>query len=724
MCVSMNAENKVTISGICGVCSAGCGVRMQLVNDSLKSLVPWKGHPRGVICPRGVKGPEIAYSKDRLTRPLKRVGPRGSGEFEPVSWDEALDDIAAKIKKLVETHGPSALTLFTGRGTFERALCDQLTTAGVKTGSAWTLFYPLGAVNTTGVGSICYVSHGVIAPAVTHGFWRVETEVDLDNSDLVVIWGANPATDSGPSEYNRVKEAASRGAETVVIDHRNTQTVRATKGEWVGVRPGTDGALALGMIRVVIEEELYDKEFVENWTRGFEELKSYVKEFSLERVEEITGVPAETTLTLARKLAACKGAGLVMETGLEYADSGVQNIRAVYSLWALTGNFDVPGGILFTPEPHFKPGQHRRLDVPETDYEPIGKREYPLYHYFRKEAHSMELPKAILKGDPYPIKGLIVFGSSLSTSYPNPDLWRRCYQELDLLVSTDRFLTGDGLYADYILPAATLFELESYEIFGHRIQHREKVMNNWGESRTDVEIVGELAERLGYGDLFPKSGRDMIERALEGHDISYEQLVDAPMGVSVPVPEKVYRGWESGKLRKDGKPGFPTPTGKFEFASTLLERFGYNPLPEFTPPSEGPIGLPELARDFPLVFNSGARLHSDFRSQHHNIEGLLRMQREPEVWLHPVDAQARGLKHGDPVYVVSPRGRVPYRLKVTDEIVEGVVEANGGGGSPIAVKAWRECNVNELTDHENRDPISGFPVYKALLCQVVARDVN
>lgn len=695
---------------------------MQFENDKLKNLVPWKGHPRGVICPRGVKGPEIVYSEDRLTTPLKRVGPRGAGEFEPVSWDEALDDIAGRIKKVVTDHGPQALTLYTGRGTFERALCDQLTPAGVKTSSAWTLFFPLGAVNTTGVGSICYVSHGVIAPAVTHGFWRVETEVDLDNSDLVVIWGANPATDSGPSEYNRVKAAAARGAKTVVIDHRRTQTVGATKGEWIGVRPGTDGALALGLIKVVIEEELYDKDFVENWTHGFEELKQYVQEYPLDRVEQITGVPAETAREFARELAACKGAGLVMETGLEYADSGVQNIRAVYCLWALTGNFDVPGGILFTPDHQFKLGQDRRLDVPEHDYEPIGKAKYPLYHHYRKEAHSMELPKAILEGDPYHVKGLLVFGSSLTTSYPNPDLWRRSYEELDLLVTVDRFMTGDGLYADYILPAATLFELESYEIFGHRIQHRERVVDPVGECRTDVEIVGELAERLGYGELFPKTGRDMIERALEGHGHTYEDLVDAPMGITSEEPEKVYKGWESGSLREDGRPGFPTPTGKFEFASTMLERHGYNPLPEFSAPSEGPVGSPQVAEEFPLVFNSGARLHSDFRSQHHNIEGLLKMQREPEVWLHPVDAEARGLQHGDPVYVVSPRGKVPYRLKVTEDIVEGVVEANGGGGSPIAVKAWKDCNVNELTDHENRDPISGFPVYKALLCQVVPRD--
>jgi anaerobic selenocysteine-containing dehydrogenase len=697
---------------------------MTLENDRLKSLVPWKGHPRGVICPRGVKGPEITYSEDRLTQPLKRVGPRGSGKFETTTWDEALDDIANRLKDVVKTHGPESLTLYTGRGTFERALCDQLTPAGVKTSSAWTLFFPLGAINTTGVGSICYVSHGVIAPAVTHGLWRVQTEVDLENSDLVFIWGANPATDSGPSEYNRVKEAAARGAQTIVIDHRKTQTVRATKGEWVGIRPGTDGALALGMIRVVMEENLYDKEFVEKWTHGFEDLKTYVQQYTLEEVARITGVPPDTIQNMARRLAACKGAGLVMETGLEYADSGVQNIRAVFSLWALTGNYDVPGGILFRPDNQFPLGQDKRLEVPETDYEPIGKKEYPLYHHFRKEAHSMELPKAILEGDPYPVKGLMVFGSSLTTSYPNPDLWRRCYEKLDLLVTVDRFLTGDSLYADYVLPAATLFELESYEIFGHRIQYRERVIEPIGESRTDVEIVGALAQRLGCGALFPKDGRDMIERALENHDANYEDLIDAPMGITSEAPKPAFKQWESGGLRDDGQPGFPTPTGKFEFASSLLKHYGYAPLPEFQAPSEGPLGSPETAKEYPLVFNSGARLHSDFRSQHHNIEGLLRMQREPEVWLHSKDAQARGLSHGDPVFVLSPRGRVPYRLKVTEDIVEGVVEANGGGGSPIAVKAWRDCNVNELTDHQNRDPISGFPVYKALLCEVVPRSLS
>lgn len=709
------------VSGICGICAAGCGVHMTLQNDKLTSLVPWKGHPRGVICPRGVKGPEIVYSQDRLMEPMKRVGQRGEGAFEVCTWEEAFQGIADGLRRVKDKYGARSIATYTGRGTFERALCDQLTPAGVKTSSAWTLLFPFGAINTTGVGSICYVSHGIIAPAVTHGLWKMDIEEDFENTDLMVIWGANPATDSGPSKYNQVKAAAARGAETFVIDHRRTQTVRATKGEWLGIRPGTDGALALGLIHYVIENELYDKEFVEKWTYGFEELREYAKQYPLERVREITGVEPEAARRLAHRLAECKGATLVMETGLEYADSGVQNIRAAFCLWALTGNYDVPGGLLFRPGNTFPVGENHKLDLPPSDYEPIGKREYPLYFHYRKEAHSMELPKAILEGDPYKVKAMLIFGSSITTSYPNPDLWRKCYEELDFLVSVDRFLTGDSLYADYVLPVASLFELESYELFGNRIQHRKKVIEPLGNCKSDAEIVRGIAQELGFGEIFPGSGREMIERALEGHDFSYDELVEAPLGLTVDDPDWGFRQWESGKLRDDGQPGFPTPTGKFEFASTLLEQYGYNPLPEFSAPSEGPIGSPETAQEFPLVFNSGARLHSDFRSQHHNIEGLLKMQREPEVWLHPDDAKARGLAQGDSVYVVSPRGKVPYRLKVTPDIVPGVIEANGGGGSPIAVQAWKECNVNELTDHHNRDPISGFPVYKALLCDIVKR---
>jgi anaerobic selenocysteine-containing dehydrogenase len=211
----------------------------------------------------------------------------------------------------------------------------------------------------------------------------------------------------------------------------------------------------------------------------------------------------------------------------------------------------------------------------------------------------------------------------------------------------------------------------------------------------------------------------MLRQAFSDTELDLETLRRHPQGVQLPVPEQRYRKWELGLLRQDGQPGFDTPSGKFEITSSVLARYGYDPLPVYVEPQEGPLSTPELARQYPLIFNSGARIQSDFRSQHHNIPGLLKMQDRPLVTLHPQDAAPRHIQTGDEVCVVTPRGRVRYTARVSQDILPGVIEANAGGGSPIASQAWRMCNVNELTDPSNRDPISGFPVYKALLCDVV-----
>jgi anaerobic selenocysteine-containing dehydrogenase len=234
----------------------------------ISRVAPLKGHPKGICCPRGTHAAEIVYSPDRLRHPLKRVGERGAGHFARVSWDEALDTIAGQLKRIAMEHGPQAVCMYTGRGTFERSLWELLSPAGVRESSAWNLLFPFGSPNTTGVGAICYVAHGVIAPVTTFGVWGIDTFSDIENSGLVVVWGGNPATDSPPTNLNRIRNAQKRGARVTIIDHRRTQTVRATKGDWIGIRPGTDGALALGMIHVVIEEELYDPEFVESRELG------------------------------------------------------------------------------------------------------------------------------------------------------------------------------------------------------------------------------------------------------------------------------------------------------------------------------------------------------------------------------------------------------------------------------------------------------------------------
>ncbi|HLF00551.1 MAG TPA: molybdopterin dinucleotide binding domain-containing protein, partial [Anaerolineales bacterium] len=275
--------------------------------------------------------------------------------------------------------------------------------------------------------------------------------------------------------------------------------------------------------------------------------------------------------------------------------------------------------------------------------------------------------------------------------------------------------------ADLRLPATTMFEIESYMQYENYVQLRQRVIEPRGEARNDYLIFAELARRLGYGHLWPQTETAMVDYALRGAGVDPVELRAHPEGVQYPEPEWRYRKYERGELRADGQPGFATPTGKFEIASEWLRGHGYEPLPKYTEPLEGPLAAPEVAARFPLVFNSGARIQSDFRSQHHNIPMLVKQQPWPLVHIHPEDARARGIANGDEVEVVSPRGWVAFRARVTDDIVRGAVEANMGGGGPLGNPAWQRANVNDLTDLDNRDPISGFPVYKALLCDVIKK---
>ncbi|MDH3570663.1 MAG: aminotransferase class V-fold PLP-dependent enzyme, partial [Gemmatimonadota bacterium] len=485
------------------------------------------------------------------------------------------------------------------------------------------------------------------------------------------------------------------------------------------VRPGTDGALALSMLAVMIDEELYDETFADEWCHGFEELRGYVQHFSPEVAASITGVPADTIRSLARRICNATGACPVMYTGLEYSNSGIQAIRAVLTLFALAGQLDVPGGIgLAMRDTHFPINRACNQANPALD-RAVARDRYPLYSHYRGESHASGLVTSVLEGAPYRIRALIVHGASLLTSWPQTPVWRETLSKLDFLVCVDRQLTADAAYADIVLPATTMFEIDSYMVYGPIFRLREKVVEPVGEARNDYLIMAELANRLGYGHLYPQTEQEMIGFALEGSGHTLEDIRAAGGWVKLPTPLMEYKKWEKGGLRPDGKPGFDTPTGKFEICSTILEEFGYEPLPAYTEPIEGPLARPDLVDRFPLVFNSGARPHTDFRSQHHGIDGLVRDNPEPTVTLNTRDAEKRDIQYGDLVEVRTPRGRVPFRAQVSDDIRPGAIECNMGGGTPVGPTAWQQWNVNELTDLENADEISGFPVYKALLCDVV-----
>jgi cysteine desulfurase NifS len=516
----------------------------------------------------------------------------------------------------------------------------------------------------------------------------------------------------------RLEAAARRGADIVVIDPRRTETAARTKAKWVPIRPGTDGALALSMIEVMIEEDLYDEDFAENWCHGFEELESYVQHFRPELVENVTWVPKETIRDLARRICNVSAASLLMYTGLEYSNSGVQSARAVLTLFALANQLDVPGGIGLTMlNTSFPINRSCNQENPNLNLA-IGRKEFPIYSDYRGESHAIGLVDSVLKGEPYKIRALIIQGASLLTSWPQTSIWRQTMSKLDFIACIDRQLTADAAYADVVLPATTMFENYSYMTYGPIFRLRERIIEPVGEARDDYLIMAELARRLDYGHLFPQTEEEMIRFALKGSSYSLEDVKLAGGWVRIPTPMMEYKKWQKGGLRQDGKPGFDTPTGKFEIWSTVLEEYGYEPLPKYIEPTEGPVGSPGIAERFPLVFNSGARPQTDFRSQHHGIKGLLKDNPEPIVEINIDDAEDREIKSGDLVEVRTPRGSVPFRAQVTADIVKGTIECNMGGGTPVGPREWQEWNVNELTDIKNYDLISGFPVYKSLLCDV------
>jgi cysteine desulfurase NifS len=714
----MKAQKKEK-RGICGICPSGCWVVVEFDSHGrISRLRPDEGSPMGILCRLGEHAAEIVYSGNRLLNPLRRKGPKGTYEFEPISWDAAYTEIAERLKAIRREHGPEAAAIYTGVGTFEQSLCDIFQPKGVAVSSASSVLFPFGSPNTMGVGALCYVSYGMIAPHLTTGKMLIDMFNDMDNSDLVVVWGTNPATDQPPIEMRRIASAHARGASIVVIDPRRTQAARFSRADWIPIRPGTDGALALGMCNVLIEEELYDERFVREWTHGFDDFSSYVQHYRPEVVERITRVPAEKVVSLARRLSGARGASQLMYTGLEYSTSGVQSIRASLVLWALAGQLDVPGGRCFAmPGNSFPINRSGHIKNPDTGPR-LGRDRFPIYVKYRDEAHAIALPKSVLEGKPYKIRSLIIQGASVITSWPRPEIWEKTLEGLEFLVTIDRQFTADAAFADIVLPASTFFEGKSYMVYGPLFKIREPLIEPLGQSRPDYRIMTELAGRLGYGHLYPQGDEALLRYVLDGSGFTYEQVMEAGGMVSVPTRMMEYRKWEKGLLRTDGKPGFDTPTGKLEIHSSVLEEYGYDPLPVYAEPAESPISRPDLLEKFPLVFNSGSRSQNSFHTQHIGTKLLNEERPEPGVLMNTKDAVERGIKDGERVRIRTLRGSVLMRAKVSENMMRGAVDANHAGGGPLGPPAWREANVNRLTDLEQCDPVSGFPVYKCLLCEI------
>jgi len=501
----------------------------------------------------------------------------------------------------------------------------------------------------------------------------------------------------------KIYEALDNGSisQLIVIDPKRIPM--AKRGIHIQIRPGTDCALALGMLNVIISEGLYDKEFVEKYTLGFDKLAEHVKQYPVEKVEEITWVPAEDIKNIARIFATTKPASIVPGTcSIDQHVNGFQNNRVLAFLQIVTGNIDVPGG--WVTVPFIRLGDLRVMEISE----PIGAEEHPLFRRFwgRTSPYGQQMlfADAVLKGEPYPIKALIVNGGNPAITLPDSERIKQAMKKLDFMVVMDLFMTETAELADIVLPACSFLEKSGVGyVYGVTTSIpyallRKKVIEPIGESWPDWKIWTEIGRRMGYEEFFPwKTEEEVIDFFLKPSGLTREQL-DREHPEGAFYDKKKY---EIGKFR--------TPSGKIEIYSETLAENGYDPLPVHIEPSQSPVSTPELASKFPLILTTGARILQYTHTQFRNVPALRQAAPEPIAEIHPDTAGRHGIADGDMMTVETVKGQIALRATTKEDLAPGIVSIPHG---------WSEANANMLTELEPRDPITGYTQLKALLCRI------
>ncbi|MFC1906757.1 molybdopterin-dependent oxidoreductase [Chloroflexota bacterium] len=681
----MPAEGDTKIvKSVCNMCMQCCGIDAHIRDGKLVKVTAMEDHPYNHLCVKAQGIVDWLYSPDRVTTPLKRA----NGDWQPITWDEAFDIITDKLTVVKEKYGAKAMATHMGNPFI-----------GTPVGRVASRFCSLyGTPNHTSTASLCFAA-GAMGHGLTISNRLQRLFPSFENSRCMVLWGYNPQ-ESNICDMVQITPARKNGAKLIVIDPRKTPLAKEADIH-AQIRPGTDVALALSIINVIIGEQLYDQDFVQNWTAGFEKLAEHVKKYSPEDVEKITWVPADTVREIARMYAASKPAAIAQGVSLDHCLGGVQNSRAVAILMAITGNLDVPGGNVYLPT--LRMTQWRVKGNVDTS-EVVGV-DYPVYNRFVGETTCLPVAETIITGKPYPIKAMIVHGSNPALIWPDSNKVKQALSQLDFLVVSDLFMSETARLADVFLPSITFWEgdiLKDYQFVGLPMAVlANKVVEPLGECRDNWQIWAELGRRMGYAEYFPWQTTDeLVNDLLEPSGMTVEQLREHPSGV-----------WygNMGQKQKYLEKGLKTSSGKVELFSETLEGYGYAPLPEFTEPLPALAETPGLAEDYPLILTTGARMSPFTHSRHRNVARLRKLAPYPTVEINTDTARNMGIATDDWVIVESPRGSLRIRARVTNDIHPRVVSIPHG---------WEEANVNLLTDGDARDPISAYPGYKAAICRV------
>ena len=704
------------IRTICQSCHCECGVLVKVKDGKIVDIKGDPNHPlnRGFICPKGRAQPELVHHPDRLRSPLRRVGERGGCRWEKVSWDEALDGIAEKLTQVKDTYGPESIAAIHGTGPRASLVCTLVP-------------FALGSPNRISVDlHICFAP-SLLAEAVTVGHSiMLEVGPDYRASEYIMIWGANPVN-SHPPRGKDILDAKKRGAKLIVVDPR--KTLLAEKADlWLPLRPGTADALALGIIHVVIEEELYDKAFVDAYCVGFNRLKEHVQDFTPEKVAGITWLPAELIREAAVMYATTKPAALHHRIGVEQDTNSAQTDRALVILLSITGNIDVPGGNRLP--------MHMDGNIPtialagagpwcqpslEVIQKRIGIDQYPLITGPDAPLPFVPSPLAIdtmLSGDPYPLKALYCAGGNPLINVQNSKKVLKALLNLDLSVVVDYFMTPTAEFSDYVLPTTSWLERDDLCDLSYEgcVSVRQKVLEPPDECWDDLKIVIELMKRIPWSNrkIVPwNSVRECYDWMLEGMGLNFEA-----------AREKEYLTVEH-EYRKYEKCGFDTPSGKVELYSSIFEKHGYDPLPGYKEPPESPLTVPEVMKDYPLILTTGGRSIAYMCSEGRQINGLRKLKPDPEVDIHPDRAKEMGIQKGDWVWIETPQvkgERVRFKANLTPKIDPKFAHAAYGWWFPEKPGPEHGCfdsNINVvLTGDPPRDEICASVPTRATLCKI------
>ena len=782
---------KQRIRTYCPMSKSRCGVVATVENGRFVRLEPDPDHPNRGICVKGESAPELVYDPLRLKYPMRRTHPKSDDDpgWEKIGWDEALDEIASRLKELKLRYGPESVFFYRGAAGGSSSVEYE----------PWMIRFAslFGSPNTASTGHICNW-HKDSGSAYTYGTGIPAP--DFEQTSCILLWGHNPNA-SWPTQAIRISKALNRGAKLIVIDPR---PIPLTKKAilWLQVRPGTDGLLALSFLNIMLEEKLYDREFLLHWTNGnllisnetgaplseamvvpggksnryvvwdqlrgapafydpdalstdpvdaepafegryqlqsadgrniearpaFELFQERIKPFSPERTSSLTGISPDLARKAVRLFSAAKPACYYSYNGLEQHANAMQTNRAVCLFYALTGNLDQPGGNVRFPKPQVNDIEGRNFLSPEQAGKRLGFAERPLGPAATGKVQAYEAYKAILTGKPYPVRGFLSFGGDIVMSNGDTREGRRALQSLDLYVQTDFYETPAGRYADFLLPASTAWECwnvrSSFEqglATSTYMQYREPVVAPQHDARPDLEIIFDLAVRMGFsrefwnGDL--KSSFDYM---LAPSGITLAELKAHPGGMRIPMEVR---------YKKHLKGGFKTPSRKVEIYSIAFKQQGYDPLPGFKIPEE--IFGREVLQNYPFTLTTAKSINF-CHGQHRSLPSLRQKIPEPFAEMNPRDAESLQIHDGEKVRVETRVSAITLKATVNSLMPERVIRVMHGwwqGCPELALPGYDPfspdgANVNLVISNEVIDPITGSVPHRSYPCRVCKVDAR